>query len=314
MARTIRYQQPSAFWAKTFPFKVQKVSLDTGFTCPNRDGTKGYGGCTYCNNDSFNPSYCGPDKSISTQLHEGIAFFARKYSKMKYLAYFQAYTNSYSDDETVINYYQQAIDHPDIVGLVVGTRPDCVSDRVLDFLEESARHRFTSLEFGVESTLDRTLEIINRCHTFDETRQAYARAANRGIHLGAHMILGLPGESIEDLIAHADRLNELPIQSVKLHHLQIIRRTIMAKQFADNPDFIIHFTPESYADMVVSFLERLRPDIIVERFIAQAPPDLLIAPQWGGVRNYEMVSIIEKKLEERDTCQGRLHQNILQTS
>ncbi|MCB0429666.1 MAG: TIGR01212 family radical SAM protein [Flavobacteriales bacterium] len=302
-----RYNTPAEFWKSRFPGKIQKVSLNTGFTCPNRDGSKGYGGCTYCNNNSFNPDYCEPTKTIHNQLDEGIRFFSRKYKDMQYLAYFQAYTNSYAADDTVIRLYEEAVSHPQIIGLVVGTRPDCVSDRVLDYLGSLNKRMFVGLEFGVESTLNKTLEFINRCHTFEETIEAYDRAAGRGLHLGAHMILGLPHESQDEMVAHADRLSQLPIHAVKLHHLQIIRKTIMEKQYKLHPEWFPAFTPESYVELVVDFLERLRPDITVERFMAQAPPGLLVAPQWGGLKNHEMISRVEKHLEARDTFQGKLY-------
>jgi uncharacterized protein len=302
-----RYCDPGSFWKKQFPFKVQKISLDTGFTCPNRDGSKGYGGCTYCNNQSFNPEYCGPEKSIAQQLNEGIVFFSRKYRDMKYLAYFQAYTNTYADFELIKKYYSQAVSHPDVVGLVIGTRPDCISGEIIDFLSQLSKQYFVALEFGVESTMDSTLKRINRCHTFQETIDAYHMAENKGLHLGAHLIIGLPGENRDDILNHTEKLSALPIHSLKLHHLQIIKHTVMAAQYNKDPDSFYFCTVDEYVELMVDFLERLRPDIIVERFTSQSPPELLIAPQWNGIRNYAITEKIKKGLLEKNTRQGMLY-------
>ena len=300
-----RYNDYSSFIKQQFGERVQKVSLDTGFTCPNRDGTKGIGGCTYCNNNTFNPNYCKPTKSITLQLHEGIAFFARKYSSQKYLAYFQAYTNTYADFDLVKELYTEAIDHPDIIGLVIGTRPDCINEDIIDFLSDLAKDYFIALEFGVESTINRTLDLINRCHTFEETIAAYEMANNRGLHLGAHMIIGLPGETKDEILEHASRLSELPIKTLKLHHLQVVKHTMMAIQLKNTPEMFNLFSVEEYVDLITDFVARVRPDIIIERFISESPKHLLIAPQWDGMKNFEVVAKIDKKLEEKDLWQGK---------
>jgi uncharacterized protein len=301
-----RYSEPGTFWKHQFPFKVQKISLDTGFTCPNRDGSKGFGGCTYCNNHSFNPDYCEPEKPIVQQLNEGITFFSRKYLDMKYLAYFQAYTNTYADFELLKKYYTEAVSHPDVVGLVIGTRPDCISEKIIEFLSDLAKRYFVALEFGVESTIDSTLQRVNRCHTFSETVDAYQMASNKGLHLGAHLIIGLPGESREDILSHANRLSGLPIHSLKLHHLQIIKHTVMAALYKKDPTMFRFYNVDEYVELMVDFLELLRPGIIVERFTSQSPPELLIAPQWNGIRNYAITEKIRKRLMEKDTRQGIL--------
>ena len=209
-----RYNDFSSFIKKRFSERVQKISLDTGFTCPNRDGTKGVGGCTYCNNNTFNPDYCKPDKSITQQLDEGIAIFSKKYKTQRYLAYFQAYTNTYADINLVKQLYNEALKHPKVIGLVIGTRPDCINEDLIDFLSDLSKEYFISLEFGVESTLDRTLKDVNRCHTYQETVDAYELATNKGLHLGAHMIIGLPGESKDDILNHATELSKLPINTL----------------------------------------------------------------------------------------------------
>lgn len=302
-----RYNDYSSFIKQRFSQRVQKVSINTGFSCPNRDGTKGLGGCTYCNNNSFKPFYTKPNKSVSQQLEEGIAFFSKKYKTQQYLAYFQSYTNTYTDIDILREVYWEAVNYPGVIGLVVGTRPDCISDDILNLLEEISKTHYVALEFGVETTLNRTLASINRCHTYEETLLAYDEAAGRGLHLGAHMILGLPGESKEEMLQHAIEVSKLPIQTLKLHHLQIIKNTQMAKQLNDTPDMFDLFQPDEYVNFVTEFIALLRPDIILERFIAEAPPSLLIAPLWNGLKNYEIVSRIEKVLESRNTWQGKAY-------
>lgn len=290
-----------------FSERIQKISLDTGFTCPNRDGSKGVGGCTYCNNNTFNPDYCEPEKSITQQLEEGISFFSKKYKTQQYLAYFQAYTNTYSDLDILRKMYTEAVEFPGVIGLVIGTRPDCVNEEIISILEEIAKKYYVSLEFGVESTLNRTLEIVNRCHTFEETQAAYELAKNRGIHLGAHMILGLPGETREEMLNHAVELSKLPIKSLKLHQLQIVKHTLMAFQYKNTPEMFNLFELDDYIEFITDFIGFLRPDIIIERFTSESPTDLLIAPKWGGLKNFEVVAKIEKRLEEKDTWQGKFY-------
>ena len=299
-----RYNDYSSFIKQKFSERVQKISLDTGFTCPNRDGTKGVGGCTYCNNNSFNPDYCKPDKSITQQLDEGIAIFSKKYKTQQYLAYFQAYTNTYADINLVKQLYNEALKHPKVIGLVIGTRPDCINEELIDFLSDLSKTCYISLEFGIESTLERTLKLVNRCHTYKETVEAYELAKNKGLHLGAHMIIGLPGESKDDILNHATELSKLPINTLKLHHLQVVKHTMMAKQFKENPEQFSFYTADEYIDLITDFVALLRPDIIIERFISQSPHQLLIAPKWN-LKNFEIVAKIDKKLTERDLWQGK---------
>jgi len=304
-ANNKRYNDFSSFIKKKFTERVQKVSLDTGFTCPNRDGTKGTGGCTYCNNNTFNPYYCKPSKSITQQLNEGIEFFSKKYKTQQYLAYFQAYTNTYADIDLVKELYNEAINHPNVIGLVIGTRPDCINEDLINFLADLAKDNFISLEFGVESTLDRTLDLVNRCHTFEETKAAYELAKDKGIQLGAHMIIGLPGESKEDILNHAKELSKLPIKTLKLHQLQIVKHTMMAIQLKEKPEMFELFSANDYIDLITDFVALLRPDIIIERFISESPKHLLIAPNWDGMKNFEIVAKIDKKLVEKDLWQGK---------
>jgi radical SAM protein (TIGR01212 family) len=302
-----RYNDYSSFIKNKFNERVQKISLNTGFTCPNRDGSKGVGGCTYCNNNSFNPDYCAPVKSISEQLDEGISFFSTKYKTQQYLAYFQAYTNTYAEISLVKKLYTEAVNHPEVVGLVIGTRPDCISEELIDFLSELSNRYFISLDFGIESTLDRTLKIVNRCHTYQETVAAYNMSKERGLHLGAHLIIGLPGESRDEMLSHANTISRLPIHSLKIHHLQIVKHTMMALQYEKYHHIFDLFSMDEYIDFITEFVSLLRSDIIIERFISESPSDLLIAPKWGGLKNFQIVSKIEKQLVEKNLWQGKYY-------
>ena len=306
MDNSMRYNDFAGFLAGEFPFKVQKISVNAGFTCPNRDGTKGFGGCTYCNNQTFNPAYCRDDRSVTMQLEEGKRFFARKYPQMKYLAYFQAYTNTYGELELLKRMYEEALAVEGVVGLVIGTRPDCMPDSLLDYLEEVNRRTFLLVEYGIESADDRTLERINRGHSFACTEDAVRRTAARGIRTGGHVILGLPGESREDLIKQAERLSELPLTTLKMHQLQLIRGTRMAHEYALHPEEFHLFSADEYIDLVIDYVEHLRPDLILERFVSQSPRELLIAPDWGR-KNHEFTDRVKKRMKERDAWQGKAY-------
>lgn len=306
MDNSMRYNDFAGFLAGEFPFKVQKISVNAGFTCPNRDGTKGFGGCTYCNNQTFNPAYCRDDRSVTMQLEEGKRFFARKYPQMKYLAYFQAYTNTYGEQELLKRMYEEALAVEGVVGLVIGTRPDCMPDSLLDYLEEVNRRTFLLVEYGIESADDRTLERINRGHSFACTEDAVRRTAARGIRTGGHVILGLPGESREDLIKQAERLSELPLTTLKMHQLQLIRGTRMAHEYALHPEEFHLFSADEYIDLVIDYVEHLRPDLILERFVSQSPRELLIAPDWG-LKNHEFTDRVKKRMKERDAWQGKAY-------
>jgi len=303
-----RYNDFSSFIRRKFNTRVQKVSIDAGFTCPNKDGTKGVGGCTYCNNNTFNPDYCKPIKPIKQQINEGIEFFSKKYKTQKYLAYFQAFTNTYAPLADLKKMYEEALDHKDVIGLVVATRPDCIKDEVLDYLEELAvAGNFIKLEFGLESTKNETLEAINRCQTHEEAIDAFKRADGRGLHLGGHLILGLPGETKEDMMNHAKMVSQLPINTLKIHHLQIVKHTMMAVQFKKTPEMFTFMELDEYIDFVVDFVEKLKPEIIIERFFSESPASMLIYPKYG-LKNFEVKHLVEKRLEEREAIQGRLFQ------
>jgi len=307
-----RYLDYTTYIKATFGERVQKISLDAGSTCPNRDGAKGFGGCTYCNNDTFNPDYCEPQKPVKQQLEEGIAFFGKKYKSQKYLAYFQAYTNTYGDFEAIKKMYEEALHVNGVIGLVIGTRPDCMPDVLIDYLSMLSKKYYISLEFGIESTINRTLLDINRCHTFEDTIEAYKRCKNKGFHLGGHFILGLPGESKSDLLSHAAAISQLPLESLKIHHLQIVKQSIMGFQYKRNPKKFNLFTADNYIDFITDFITYLRPDIIIERFISEAPKDLLIAPNWRGLKNFEIVAKIDKKLKEKNNWQGKNYNTVIQ--
>jgi radical SAM protein (TIGR01212 family) len=299
-----RYNELSTWFASIFSCKVQKISLNAGFTCPNRDGTVGYGGCTYCNNQTFNPAYCKTEKSVTEQLEEGKQFFARKYPDMKYLAYFQAYTNTYGELQELKRKYEEALSVPGVVGLVIGTRPDCMPDELLDYLTSLNQRTFLIVEYGVESTDNETLKRINRGHTFEVAEEAIRRTAERGIWVGAHIILGLPGETKEMLMRQAELLSTLPLKTLKLHQLQLIKGTRMAAEYAANPTDFHLYTADEYIDLAIDYVEHLRPDMVLERFVSQSPKELLIAPDWG-LKNHEFTDKVKKRKRERDSWQGK---------
>ncbi len=288
--------------------RVQKISIHAGFTCPNRDGSKGEGGCTFCNNQTFHPEYCTPTKSSRQQMEEGIAFFS-KYKGQKYLAYFQAYTNTYASLDELKQIYEPVFDVPDVIGIVVGTRPDCVSDELLDYFAEMSKRHYVMIEYGVESTNDATLLRINRGHTYKDSVVAIEKTHDRGLYVGAHLILGLPGESRDEILGHADAISKLPLDMLKLHQLQIVKGTVMADEYRNSPSDFCLYTAEEYIDLCVRFLERLDPRIGLERFVSQSPQGMLIAPEWG-LKNYEFISKLEKEIKKRGTFQGKCYKGL----
>ncbi len=299
-----RYNDFPAFFKGLFHERVQKLSIDGGFSCPNRDGSKGTGGCTFCNNRSFNPDYCRPTVSVARQIEEGKRFFARKYAGQKYLAYFQAYSNTYACLDELRKKYEEALACPDVAGLVIRSRPDTVDSEILEYIGELARKYYICIEYGVESANDAVLDRINRGHSFKDAERAIKMTAGRGIHIGAHLIFGLPGESRQSMLAGAVRLSELPIDVLKLHQLQIIRNTAMADEYLSNPSAFRLYTLDEYLDFVVDVIEYIRPEIYLERFVNQAPEEYLIAPRWG-IKNFEFAAKLDKRLRERDGWQGK---------
>ena len=293
-----RYNDYGTWIREQFPFRVQKISVDAGFSCPNRDGKVGRGGCVFCDNRTFNPAYCEREKSITEQIIAGKEFFKRKYPDMKYLAYFQAYSNTYADVETLKRRYEEALSVEDVVGIVIGTRPDCVPDDTLDYLDKLNRQTFMIVEYGIESANDETLRIINRGHSFECSADAVRRTADRGIITGGHVIIGLPGEGPEECLRQADIISSLPLNILKLHQMQVVKGTRLAEM---NP--YIYNKVEDYIRLVAEYISRLRPDLILERFVSQSPKGMVIAPSWG-LKNPEFTNLLDNYLREHDITQG----------
>lgn len=261
--------------------KVQKIAVNAGLTCPNRDGTLGWGGCSYCDNSAFNPSYCDPALSVAKQIELGKQFFGGKYPDMRYLAYFQAYTGTHAPFSKLQQLYDEALSVDDVVGIVIATRPDCVSDQLLDYLQELNSRALVIVELGVETIHDRTLQLINRCHDWATSRLTINRIAARGIAVGVHLILGLPGESDEDMIETVTEISRLPVKLVKFHQLQVLRGTPLDFQVKYGLIEVRDWNIEEYARLCAILSKCLRHDIVVERWLAQAPPYRVVTPRWG---------------------------------
>lgn len=324
-----RYNSFVGYFRKKYGERLQKIVLDAGFTCPNRDGKVGRGGCTYCDNAAFHPSYSTAGKSLWQQMDEGIGFHKVRYRTTEhYLAYFQSFSNTYAPLEKLRVLYEEALSHPSVVGIVIGTRPDCVDESKLDYLAELAGGRILEgwsrsltgsgvrttpvviVEYGIESCYDSTLVRINRGHDFETARRAVRMTAERGIDVGAHFILGLPGETRQMMLDSCGIINSLPLRSVKFHQLQIVKGTRMEKEYAENPQDFIKFGLDDYLDFFTDMLERLRPDLFIERFAGEVPPRFVNETPWGLIRNVELLRLLEQKLEERNTWQGRLLKDI----
>lgn len=305
-----RFNSFAEYFKKEFGGRVQKLAIDAGFTCPNRDGSKGRGGCTYCDNDAFNPSYCQPEKSVNHQIEEGIEFHARRYRRaFRYLAYFQPYSNTYAPLDKLKEIYSQALARPEIIGLVIGTRPDCIDEEKLEYFSELARDHYLMLEYGIESCYNHTLERINRGHSFEDAVNALKMTSSYGIKTGAHFIFGLPGESRNEMMQEVEIINSLPIQNIKFHQLQIIKGTLMAREYSDKPGDFVQFPLEDYIEFIIDFIEKLNPGFVIERFAGEVPPRFLAAPGWDLIRNDQVLARIEKRLEERNTWQGKEFKN-----
>ena len=302
---TRRFNSYAAYFRRTFGHRMQKVTINAGFSCPNRDGKISTGGCTFCDNAAFTPSYCDSTKSITQQIDEGIEFHRKRYrTAQQYLAYFQSFSNTYAPLERLRECYDEALAHPDIAGIVVGTRPDCVDEQKLDYFAELSRKKYVTIEYGVESCYDETLRRINRGHDFATAERAIQMTAERGIHCGAHFILGLPGESDEMLVEQVERINALPLTTIKFHQLQLFRGTPLAREWDEHPERFRFWTIEEYLDLFVEILRRLRPDIVVERFAGEAPPRYHHTEGWGLVRNETLLSMLDEILERKDVYQG----------
>ncbi|MCI6160237.1 MAG: TIGR01212 family radical SAM protein [Prevotella sp.] len=292
-------------WIRTrFPFRVQKISIDAGFSCPNRDGAVGLGGCTFCNNQTFSPGYCGGGKSIVRQMEEGKRFFSKKYPGMKYLAYFQSFTNTYGSLPSLISMYEEALAVQDVVGIVIGTRPDCVSKELLDYFAELGKRTFLIVEYGIESANDETLRKINRGHDFACSRKAVEETASRGILVGGHVIFGLPGEDKDEILRQAPLISSLPLNVLKIHQLQIVKGTRLAEEYRQS---LFHlFTVEEYVSLIAEYIRMLRTDLVLERFVSQSPSNWLVAPKWG-LKNYEFANLLDNYLKKNNYQQGDLY-------
>lgn len=331
-----RYNSFVGYYRRRYGERLQKLVLDAGFSCPNRDGTVGRGGCTYCDNAAFHPGYSTPGKPLLTQIDEGITFQKVRYPRARhYLAYFQTYSNTYGSLERLKALYEEVLRHPEVVGIVIGTRPDCVDVEKLDYLADLAAGRvlpgwqrflrkvpgptvqapvpdtltapIVVVEYGIESCHDSILRHINRGHNFECARKAVEMTAERGIDTGAHFILGLPGETREMLLDQCGLISSLPLRSVKFHQLQIVKGTAMEKEYAADPSAFYRPGLDEYLDFVIDILERLRPDLYIERVAGEVPPRFVNDTPWGLVRNFEILRLLDKRLEERGTWQGRLY-------
>ena len=319
-----RYNSFVGYFKRRYGERLQKIVLDAGFTCPNRDGKVGRGGCTYCDNAAFHPAYSTAGKSLHQQMDEGIEFHKVRYRTTEhYLAYFQSFSNTYAPLSRLRELYEEALGHPDVVGIVIGTRPDCVDEEKLDYLAALSQGKILAgwsrtvasqvrtapiviVEYGVESCYDRTLLRINRGHDFETARRAITMTAERGLDVGAHFILGLPGESVQMMLDSCEQINSLPLRSVKFHQLQIVKGTRMEKEYAECPEDFVRFSLEEYLDFFVDMLERLRPDLFIERFVGEVPPRFVNETPWGLIRNVELLRLLEQRLDSRATWQGRL--------
>lgn len=300
------YNSYNEYFKKTFGQRVQKVSIDAGFTCPNRDGTMGKGGCTYCNNDAFNPSYCGSIKSVEQQINEGIEFHKIRYRRaLKYLAYFQTYSNTYATVDSLRNMYSKALEHPEVQGLIIGTRPDCIDKEKLELIKELSDSHYVMVEYGVETTNEDTLIRINRGHTWEQSRQAIEDTASAGIRTGAHLIFGLPGESRQEMLDRVKEISELPLTTIKFHQLQIVKNTMMAYDYLNDPSSFNLFGLEEYVDFIIRFIEQMNPRFIIERFTGEVPPRFLVTPPWGNLRSDQVMVMITDEMTKRKTWQGK---------
>lgn len=302
MSDSKHYNDYGTWIRSMFPFRVQKISINAGFSCPNRDGRIGQGGCIYCDNRTFNPSYCNSTSSIKAQLEEGKKFFSHKYPDMKFLAYFQAYTNTYESIDKLKSIYEEALGVEDVIGIVIGTRPDCVSDELLDYLGHLNTQTFITIEYGIETANNNTLKLINRGHDFECVKRIVSKTAEKGITTGGHIILGLPGEDSEEIIRQAPLISALPINILKLHQLQVIHGTKLEQMYKEHPFHL--FSPNEYIELIGRYIKLLRKDIVIERFTSQSPKDMLIGPQWG-MKNHEFTDKLIKHLRENNIYQGQ---------
>ena len=303
---TRRFNSGSRFMRQHFGGRMQKLAIDAGFTCPNRDDTCGTGGCTYCLNTAFNPSYCSPQKSITQQLDDGILFHQKRRGKLVgYLAYFQSFSNTYAPLDILKAKYEEALRHPEIQGIIIATRPDCLSESVLDYLEELQQRTFVALEIGMESCRDTTLRRIRRGHDIACAVEAIQRCSAHHLPVGTHLIFGLPGEAPEDWLSDVALINTLPLRHIKFHQLQIFKNTLIEKEFQEHPEEFHRFAPEQYVSFMADYLERLRPKLIVDRLAGEVPPKYLAVTNWHHLKYEDIVKQVENELERRNSWQGK---------
>lgn len=308
-SNSIPWNDYSSYIKSLFGTRVQKISVDAGFTCPNRDGTKGTGACIYCTNKSFSPFYCNGNLGIKQQLEKGISFFSPKYKTQKYLAYFQSYTNTYDKLEVLEEKYLEALSVEGVVGLVIATRPDCINQQTLDLIKHIAKNKYVSIEFGAESTIDKTLDFINRGHSYSQTIDAVKLTSNADINCGLHLIIGLPGENKNDFMNHALEISKLPIKTLKVHQMQVLKGTKLKQVFDKNPELFYNLNLDNYIDLIIEFLENLNPEIVVERFTSESPKEMIVYPDWNGKKNFEISSMVQRKMNALKTYQGKNYES-----
>lgn len=301
----LQWNDYSSYIRRTFGQRVQKISVNAGFTCPNRDGKISKEGCIYCTNKSFSPFYCNSDDSISEQLRKGIDFFSPKYNAQKYLAYFQTYTNTYDNINALGQKYEEALSVDGVIGLVISTRPDCVDDEIMKLLADYAKEKYVEIEFGLESTKNSTLELINRGHTYEQAVDAIMLAQNYGIMSGVHLILGLPYETEDDFYLHAEKISQLPISTLKLHQMQVLKGTRLESLYFENKSLFADLSLENYVRIVANFLDMLNPEIIVERLTSESPREMVLYPDWNGRKNFEVSHIVNAFMKKNGMFQGR---------
>ena len=297
-----RYSAFGQYMKDLYREPVYKVNVDAGFTCPNRDGSVATGGCIYCNNDSFRPTVCTSSASLREQIEKGIPYLRSRYGAEKFVVYFQPYTNTYAPVDVLERLYRDALDNPGVVGIAVGTRPDCVDEEKIALLEALARDSFVLVEYGLQSVHDKTLEFINRGHDYARFKSAVALTAGRGIHIGAHIILGFPTETREQMLGMADELSRLPIEFLKIHQLQVVKDTALADLYAEKPFAVFEY--HEYIEMLADFLERLSRHIVLQRLFAAAPDEILITPVWSKTRS-ELLRDLDAFMEQRGSFQGK---------
>jgi uncharacterized protein len=301
------YNSYTAFLKNKFGGRVQKLSVNAGLTCPNRDGTKGLGGCIFCLNEAFTPSYCDRKKTVSRQLAEGIEFHKNRYRRAsQYIAYFQSFSNTYTDLNQLNNLFQEALSVEGIAGISVGTRPDCINEDIAGFLCEFSEKTYIHVELGIESVFNDTLMYLNRGHSIEDTFRAIEILNHYNIPTGGHLILGLPGEDHNRMMETADIISATKLLSLKLHQLQILKGTELERLYLSSVNNMPLFELPEYIELVIDFTERLHPDIYIERFAGEVPPRFLVAPDWGLIRYDQVLQRIHKRFMERNTRQGIL--------